>query len=79
MTRVWKTKKTILKHFFVDEDRSYLTRIIACNDAEILAKLEEFAEAVWHEAYIDVDYNSVTPDMVRNNAAKCLLALDDDE
>ncbi len=79
MSRVWKTKGTILKHFIGDADRSYLTRSISCNDSEILAELEEFAEAVWHEAYIAVDYSAVTPDTVRKYAEKCLLALNDDE
>jgi hypothetical protein len=31
----------------------------------VQAELEDFAEQMWHNAYIEVDYSKVTPSMYR--------------
>jgi hypothetical protein len=58
--------KTILKNLRLDyleldelKDRLYWL------DHQVQAELEDFAEQMWHNSYIEVDYSKVTPSMYR--------------
>ena len=63
--------RTILKNIMNDcawpsEARARTT----WSDEKILADLKDFAEQMWHNQYVEVDYSKVTPDMFRAAALK---------
>ena len=71
MSRKMNQPKTILKNIINDVTWPSEARALAAwSDAEILADLKDFAEQMWHNQYVEVDYGKVTPDMFRAAAAK---------
>jgi hypothetical protein len=71
MTRKMNQPKTILKNIIGHLSWPSEARARASwSDAEILADLEDFAEQMWHNQYVAVDYSKVTPDMFRAAALK---------
>ena len=71
MTRKMTQPKTILKNII--GELSWPSEALArstWSDAEIVADLKDFAEQMWHNQYVEVDYTKVTPDMFRKAAAQ---------
>jgi hypothetical protein len=71
MTRKMNQPKTILKNII--NDVTWPSEALArstWSDSEIVADLKDFAEQMWHNQYVEVDYIKVTPDMFRKAAAK---------
>lgn len=69
MTRKMTQPKTILKNII--GELSWPSEALArstWSDAEIVADLKDFAEQMWHNQYVEVDYSKVTPDMFRKAA-----------
>lgn len=70
MTRKMTQPKTILKNIIGELSWPSEARARASwSDAEIVADLKDFAEQMWHNQYVEVDYTKVTPDMFRKAAA----------
>ena len=71
MTRKMTQPKTILKNIIGELSWPSEARARASwSDAEIVADLKDFAEQMWHNQYVEVDYTKVTPDMFRKAAEK---------
>lgn len=71
MTRKMNQPKTILKNII--GELSWPSEALArstWSDDEIVADLKDFAEQMWHNQYVEVDYTKVTPDMFRKAAEK---------
>jgi len=66
MMKHWTTPKTILKHFVGNcWDEAFLKSLVNAPDEFIIAEQQDFSEAVWHEAYVAVDWSRVTCEAVR--------------
>ena len=69
MTRKLNQPKTIIKWIIGNLDWPSEARTRSTwSDAEIVADLKDFAEQMWHNQYVEVDYSKVTPDMFRKAA-----------
>ena len=71
MARKMNQPKTILKNVIGELSWPSEARVRASwTDEQITADLADFAEQMWHNQYVEVDYSKVTPDMFRKAAAK---------
>lgn len=71
MSRKMNQPKTIIK--WIIGNLSWPSEALARStwtNEQITADLADFAEQMWHNQYVEVDYSKVTPDMFRNAAAK---------
>lgn len=61
MPRKMNQPKTILKHIFNGVDSSQdAMKLALCKQQEVNGYLKEFAEGMWDNAYVQVDYSRVT-------------------
>ena len=80
MPRKMNQSKTILKHMFSDVyDSQEAMKLALCTQEEVDSYLKEFAECMWHEAYVEVDYSAVTLPQWRNAALMAMKQLISDE
>jgi hypothetical protein len=71
MARKMNQPKTIIKWIIGNLSwPSEARERVTWTDERITADLKDFAEQMWHNQYVEVDYSKVTADMFRKAAAK---------